>query len=81
MVRADDRLKKEFGNITLPVLILHGTADKATRPAGSQLFYDSAGSTDRTIKLYDGAFHDPLNDLGKETVMADIKAWVEKRLV
>jgi len=41
LVRADERLKREFPLITLPVLILHGTADKATRPSGSQRFYDT----------------------------------------
>src|SRR5204863_9464144 len=44
MVRADERLEKEFSRIKLPVLILHGTSDKATKPSGSQLFYDTAGS-------------------------------------
>jgi acylglycerol lipase len=76
MVRADERLKKEFPLITLPVLILHGTADQATRPSGSQRFYDMAGSRDKTLKLYDGHFHDLLNDLDKEVVMADIKSWI-----
>ena len=56
MVRADERLKKEFPLITLPVLILHGTEDKATTPSGSQLFYDTAGSKDKTLKLYRGSF-------------------------
>src|SRR3984893_7210699 len=65
MVRADERLKNAFPRITLPVLILHGTADKATKPSGSQFFYDSAGSVDKTLKFYDGGFHDLLNDLGK----------------
>jgi len=32
MVRADERMKDAFPRITLPVLILHGTADKATKP-------------------------------------------------
>ena len=76
MARADERLRKEFPRITLPVLILHGTEDKATRPSGSQFFYDTVGSKDKTLKLYDGYFHDPLNDIGKEVVMADIKAWI-----
>lgn len=80
LVRADERLKREFPLITLPVFILHGTADKATRASGSQLFHDTAGSADKTLKLYDGHFHDLLNDLDKEVVMADIKAWIEKRL-
>ena len=45
---------------------------QATMPAGSQLFFDTAGSHDKTLKFYDGHFHDLLNDVGKETVMADI---------
>jgi alpha-beta hydrolase superfamily lysophospholipase len=80
MVRADERLKQGFPLVTLPVLILHGTADKATKPSGSQLFYDTAGSKDKTLKLYEGHVHDLLNDLGKEAVMADIKVWIEARL-
>jgi len=80
MVRADERLKQSFGDLTLPVLILHGTSDKATKPAGSQFFYDTAGSRDKTLKLYDGYFHDPLNDIGKELVMSDITAWIAAHL-
>jgi acylglycerol lipase len=80
MVRADERLKKEFPLIKLPVLILHGTADKATKPSGSQRFFDMAGSTDKTLKLYEGHVHDLLNDVGKEEVMADIGNWIETHL-
>jgi alpha-beta hydrolase superfamily lysophospholipase len=80
MVRADERLKQAFSRITLPVLILHGTHDKATQPSGSQRFFDTAGSSDKTLKLYDGGFHDLLNDIEKERVMADITAWINGRL-
>jgi alpha-beta hydrolase superfamily lysophospholipase len=80
LVRADERLKQEFPLITLPVLILHGTADKVTNPRGSQLFYDTAGSTDKTLNFYEGHVHDLLNDYGKETVLADIQAWIDARL-
>jgi acylglycerol lipase len=80
MVRADERLKKEFGLITLPVLILHGTLDKATKPSGSQRFYDMAGSTDKTLKLYEGHVHDLLNDLDKEVVLADIQRWIDEHI-
>jgi len=79
LVRADERLSKEFPLITLPVLILHGTADKVTNPKGSQLFFDEAGSTDKTLKLYDGHVHDLLNDFEKEKVMEDIQGWLDAR--
>jgi alpha-beta hydrolase superfamily lysophospholipase len=80
MVRADERLKSEFPRITLPVLILHGTHDKATKPSGSQLFFDTTGSKDKTLKLYEGGYHDLLNDTDRDTVMADIKNWIRTRL-
>lgn len=80
MVRADERLKQEFSLITLPLLILHGTHDQATKPSGSQLFYDKASSVDKTLRLYEGHFHDLLNDVDKDVVMADIKNWIDARL-
>jgi len=80
LARADERLRREFPLITLPVLILHGTADRVTKPSGSQRFYDNAGSRDKTLKLYDGHFHDLLNDVDKEIVMSDITGWITARL-
>ncbi len=79
-VRAGDRLKQEFGAITLPVLIVHGTADKVTRPDGSQEFYDHAGSADKQLILYQDHSHDLLADFGKEQVFADMIGWIEARL-
>lgn len=80
LARADDRLKQSFGQFTLPVFILHGTEDKATKPSGSQFFFDHAGSTDKTLKLYEGHFHDLLNDVGKEGVLTDIQGWLDARI-
>jgi alpha-beta hydrolase superfamily lysophospholipase len=78
--RAGERFEREFGRITLPVLIMHGTADKATRPDGSEQFFREAGSADKTLKLYEGHYHDLLNDFGREQVLNDILGWIEERL-
>jgi alpha-beta hydrolase superfamily lysophospholipase len=80
IVRADERLRTAFPKITLPVLIIHGTADKAAKLSGSRHFYEHTGSKDRTFKSYDGRYHDPLNDIGKEEVFADMVSWMETRL-
>jgi acylglycerol lipase len=79
LARADIRMKKEFQLIKLPVLIMHGTVDTVTVPHGSQMFFDRAGATDKTLKLYEGHFHDLLNDVGKEQVLADVVAWIDAR--
>jgi len=80
LVRADERLHDEFPAITIPLLILHGTDDRAAVYKGSEFFHQTAGSADKTLKLYEGHYHDLLADLGKEAVMADITGWIEARL-
>lgn len=80
LVLAVERLKAEMSTITLPLLIMHGSEDKVTRPSGSQYFYDHAGSKDKTLKLYEGHYHDLLNDVDKEIVMADILQWLNGRV-
>src|SRR5262245_11865564 len=80
VLKAAARLKEDMPNINVPVFIIHGTDDKATRWQGSQYFYDNVGSKDKTLKLYEGGYHDLLNDIEKETVMTDILAWVNERI-
>lgn len=72
LVHAHHRLKQAFGQLSPPLLILHGAGDKAPRPHGSQTLFDAAGATDKSLKLYDRHFYDLLNDVGRETVMVDI---------
>jgi acylglycerol lipase len=81
LVRADERLQESFSQITLAVLILHGTADRATVCHGSEYFHEHAGSKDKTLRLYEGHYHDLLADLGREEVLSDISQWIEARLV
>jgi len=80
VLKAAARLKENMPNFRVPVFIIHGTDDKATRPEGSQYFYDNVGSEDKTLKLYEGGYHDLLNDIDKKIVMADILAWVNQRV-
>jgi alpha-beta hydrolase superfamily lysophospholipase len=80
LVRADERLRQEFPRMTLPVLIMHGTDDKATVCHGSEFFHETAGSRDKTLKLYEGHYHDLLNDIVKEQVLGDIRGWIDARV-
>lgn len=80
VLKAAARIGENMPKISVPVFIIHGTEDKATRWQGSQYFYDNVGSADKTLKLYEGGYHDLLNDTDKEAVMADILAWVNERV-
>jgi alpha-beta hydrolase superfamily lysophospholipase len=63
--------------LTVPLLALHGTADKLTAPSGSRDLVALAGSRDKTLRLYDGFFHDLVHEPGHERVVADMTHWLD----
>jgi alpha-beta hydrolase superfamily lysophospholipase len=64
---------------TVPLLVLHGTADTLTSPAGSEAFVSRAGSADKTFKACEGAYHNLFADTNREEVFDDIAGWVVAR--
>jgi alpha-beta hydrolase superfamily lysophospholipase len=80
LIKAAETLRENMPNFRVPVFIIHGTEDHATRYQGSEYFFDHAGSTDKTIKLYEGHYHDLLNDNDREIVMADILEGLNARV-
>jgi acylglycerol lipase len=80
IVRATRRIQAQMEAITLPLLILHGTADRLTDIEGSKQLYARAGSSDKTLKLYDGLYHEILNEPEKARVLEDIVHWLDTHL-
>ena len=72
---------RNLQKIKYPVLILHGGADMIVPPQNGRYLYDSISSTDKSIKIYDGMFHEILNEKAKDGVIEDIHGWIERRLV
>ncbi len=77
--RAIERVRKKTGEISLPLLVLHGSSDCLVDIEGSRELYARAGSADKAIKIYEGFYHEILNEPGKERVLSDVAAWIEKR--
>ena len=69
-------LKRKMTEIRLPLFILHGTADKVTRPCGSKYFIEHASSPDKQLKFYEGHYHDLLNDKYNGLVTRDVIRWL-----
>ena len=67
-------------SIILPLIILQGTADSLVNPEGAQMFYDKAGSEDKTLKIYPGLFHEVFNEPEKDQVFGDLETWLERQL-
>jgi acylglycerol lipase len=71
---------EQVGAITLPTLILYGTADGLCPPAGSVMLGEQLGSTDVTIRAYEGLYHEILNEPERATVIGDVRDWLTARI-
>lgn len=76
LLRTGPYLLARAGSITLPTLLQHGSADSIAAPEGSRVLFERLGGSDKTLKLYDGAYHEIYHDYGRETVIADLLAWL-----
>lgn len=75
------RIERGRAGLRMPLLVFHGTADKLTEPDGSRAFGEHAGSPDKTLTLYEGSYHETMNDLDRDRVIEALVEWIEKRAV
>lgn len=76
---AQEEVLKRAGEIRLPVLMLIGSADPIAQPKRGRQVFERLGSPDKTLKVYDGFFHEVLNEVGKERVIQDLVEWLNRR--
>ncbi len=72
-------IQARMEEVTLPLLIMHGTADRLTEVEGSKQLYTRAESKDKQLKLYEGLYHEILNEPEKEQVLGDMLNWLQQR--
>lgn len=77
MLRAMSRVTAEAGKISLPLFILQGGGDKIVDPAGAPMLYEKAGSKDKTLKVYEGLFHEVHNEPEREKMFKDLEIWLQ----
>ena len=65
------------GDISLPFLVLAGTADRLIDAGGSQELHAGAPAVSE-LRMLEGRYHEPFNDLGSEEVFAAIAEWVRR---
>jgi acylglycerol lipase len=64
----------------VPILILHGTNDVYADPAGSKRFFETVGSCDKHLSLYEDSGHEILNDNDQDHACFEILSWIDTRL-
>ncbi len=73
-------ITENVSSYSYPCLILHGSADQIVPPEASKYFYENISSKDKNIKIYEGLYHEILNEPEKEIVMLDIDKWIKAHI-
>lgn len=73
-------VRRHIAQLKIPILLVHGSADKVNDVRGSQEIFTRI-TADKTLKIYPGSYHEPHNDLDRNQVMTDLVAWLDTHLV
>ena len=69
----------ELSSQPLPLLVLEGGADAVTPPDGARQLFERVGSQDKTLRIFDGMWHDLWHEPGREQVMQELSDWLDAR--
>ena len=81
MLVAGEDARHRADEIRLPLLAMHGADDTLTYPRGTQLLFERAASTDKTLKLWPGMKHEIFNEAGRGEVFIYMLDWLDARVV
>lgn len=65
-------------DLELPLLIIHGTADRIIPCQASQAFFEQVPGPDKERDELEGYYHEAHNDVGWERAVTILKDWLER---
>ena len=74
------RVKSRVSDVAVPVLFLHGEADRVNLAAGARDIFDAVAFEDKTLRTYLGMYHELHNYTNHELVLADVRSWLGEHL-
>ncbi|MBA3342970.1 MAG: alpha/beta hydrolase [Gemmatimonadaceae bacterium] len=77
---AIERVRSRAAEIRLPLLLLHGEADRINSVEGSRELLARVSSVDKTLQVYPGGSHEPHNDLCSPQAVSDVEMWLTRQL-
>ncbi len=79
-IKAMDELQKKAAQITLPVLVMHGTEDKLANVSATENLFANLGSADKRLKIFEGYYHELFNEPEKQEIYERVTDWLELRV-
>ncbi|MEA3325882.1 MAG: alpha/beta hydrolase [Chloroflexota bacterium] len=80
MLKAMIRVDEDMVQISTPIVLVQGGADKLVDPIGAKTLYERVNSKDKTLKLYDGLYHEIFNEPERAQVLQDVANWLDAHI-
>ena len=79
ILRTAERVRQRAEAFDVPLYLFHGTADRITSPDGTRWLAEHAATRDVTLRLYEGYYHETLNEPERDDVIRDLADWLLAR--
>jgi alpha-beta hydrolase superfamily lysophospholipase len=80
MLKIMQRVTDHAASIHLPIMIVQGSEDKLVDPGGAPMLHNAVSSEDKTLKVYDGMYHEVFNEPERDQVLSDVQDWLDAHL-
>ena len=80
MMHAVTTYPPRVGVMKVPCLLMHGSADTLVRAEDAQPVFDAIASPDKTVRIFDGLYHEIFNEPERLEVLGIVKNWLDDRL-
>jgi alpha-beta hydrolase superfamily lysophospholipase len=77
VTEAQARSLEDAGRIGLPLLVLQAGDDRLSSGEATRRLFEGAGSQDKRLEVYEGFYHEVMNEVGRERVLGDLVGWLE----
>lgn len=69
-------MPERLASLTLPLMVIHGSADRLMPPAASELVHEYATDSDVSLRIYPGLYHEPHNEPEQNQVLNEVVGWL-----
>ena len=75
-----ERVRQRPDAFDVPLYLFHGTADQLTEPDGTRWLAEHAATDDVTLRIYDGYYHETMNEPERDDVIAALADWIDEQI-
>lgn len=80
VLKTQRHVLESIEQISLPILLLHGSDDRIIDPKASEIVYEGVRSKEKERIVFPGLYHEVFNEPERDKVFKTVFSWIERTL-